>query len=357
MNAFSKDDMLKATQLTRAGRLKEALSVIRSAIGAPKPAQAAPAAAPDFLERLENFARQVVAPKQALPAHAQGSRFETRKFASEAGKRTYKLYIPNTHRGQDAPLIVMLHGCTQNPDDFATGTGMNDIAEAEGFLVAYPAQSGSANMQKCWNWYNPADQHRGAGEPAIIAGITRAVAAEFSVQPGRIFVAGLSAGGAMAATLGATYPDLFAAIGVHSGLACGAATDMTSAFTAMRRGGGAAKISGATSTEPAHPIPTIVFHGTKDHTVNPVNADQVITHAQIPGFTETTAEGEANGLRYTRTIQTGPGGKPVTEKWLLQGAGHAWSGGNPAGSFTSKAGPSASQEMVRFFKETGQPKR
>jgi poly(hydroxyalkanoate) depolymerase family esterase len=350
MNAFSKDNMLKATQLTRAGRLKEALSVLRGAVGAPAPGSKATSAAPapNLFERLESFARQATAAKPA--SITPGGRFESRNFSAQAGQRGYKLYIPSAYRGQDMPLVVMLHGCTQNPDDFATGTRMNEIAEAEGFLVAYPAQSGAANMQKCWNWFNPADQHRGAGEPAIIAGIAREIAAEFNLKSGRIYAAGLSAGGAMAATLGATYPDLFAAIGVHSGLACGAATDMTSAFTAMRRGG-------SSIAEPATPIPTIVFHGTADHTVNPVNADQVITHAQSPGFTETTTEGEANGLRYTRTIQSGPRGKPITEKWLLHGAGHAWSGGNAAGSFASNTGPSASREMLRFFKENSQPKR
>jgi poly(hydroxyalkanoate) depolymerase family esterase len=340
MNAFSKDDIIKATQLTRAGRLKEALSVIRSAVGAPAARQG-----PQPRERPEDFTRRATGPK---PAPTQGGRFESRQYSSGEGQRGYKLYIPGAVRGRDVKLIVMLHGCTQDPDDFATGTRMNDIAAAEGFLVAYPAQSAAANMQRCWNWFNPADQHRGSGEPAIIAGITRAVAAEFGVKPGQIFAAGLSAGGAMAATLGATYPDLFAAIGVHSGLACGAATDMASAFSAMRRGGGV-------SAAPAAPIPTIVFHGTADHTVNPINADQVVTRAQTGGFTETVIEGEAGGLRYTRSVQTGPGGGPVTEKWLVHGAGHAWSGGNAAGSFASNAGPDASREMLRFFRETARP--
>jgi poly(hydroxyalkanoate) depolymerase family esterase len=337
MNALSKDDMLKATKLTRAGRLKEALGVLRGALS-PQPGKPGPS----LLDRLGSFARQTTAPRPAPAPASPGARFESRTFSNEAGQRAYKLYIPSTGGGPDKKLIIMLHGCTQNPDDFATGTTMNDIAETAGFLVAYPAQNRTANMQKCWNWFNPADQHRGAGEPAIIAGITKEIADEFAIKPGRIFAAGLSAGGAMAATLGATYPDLFAAIGIHSGLACGAATDLTSALSAMRNGG-------KSSSEPTAPIPTIVFHGTADHTVNPINAAQIITHAQPPAFTETTTEGEANGLRYTRTTRTTPTGRPVTEKWLIHGAGHAWSGGNPAGSFATPTGPNASREMTRFF--------
>jgi poly(hydroxyalkanoate) depolymerase family esterase len=353
MNAFSKDDMIKATQLTRAGRLKEAVAMLRGALkpgasGAINPGAATPPPGPGLLNRLAtgfaHLTRQTAAPQPAKIIPTQGGRFETRSFANASGKRAYKLFVPSTYHGQNAALIVMLHGCTQNPDDFAAGTRMNELAEEKGFLVAYPAQSQAANLQKCWNWFSPADQQRGAGEPDIIAGIVHDIAAEFAVKPGQIYAAGLSAGGALAAILGATYPDLFGAIGVHSGLACGAATDMASAFTAMRRGGNVA-------TETPSTIPTIVFHGDKDHTVNPINADQVVAHARE--VTTSTIEGEANGLSYTRTVQTGAEGKPVTEKWILHGAGHAWSGGNTAGSFTNAAGPDASREMVRFFMENG----
>ena len=280
---------------------------------------------------------------QPLPP---GARFDEHLYADAHGERAYKLYVPSSYDGQPLPLVVMLHGCTQSPDDFAAGTQMNVLAEERKVLVAYPAQSQAANAQKCWNWFNAADQQRESGEPALIAGITRQIMREHAVDPARVYVAGLSAGGAAAAIMGAAYPDLYAAIGIHSGLACGAARDMPSAFNAMRQGGA---VSGRLS---GRPVPTIVFHGDEDKTVNPVNGDQVMD--QFSGgagrLSSEVSQGQApGGLSYTRTIATARDGAPLFEQWRIHGAGHAWSGGSLSGSYTEPRGPDASREMLRFF--------
>ncbi len=239
----------------------------------------------------------------AAPASTEmpdGAQFLARDFANEAGSRPYKLYVPSGYHGQPVPLIVMLHGCTQSPDDFAAGTRMNAAAEAQTCLVAYPGQTSAANMQKCWNWFSEADQRRGTGEPSLIAGITREVMRDYAVDPRRVYIAGLSAGGATAAIMGDAYPDLYAAIGVHSGLACGAARDVTSAFSAMQHGNGGAP----TRSGHARVVPAIVFHGDHDTTVNPRNGDAVVAQsAQDAAVTIRTETGQvSDGHAYRRTL-------------------------------------------------------
>lgn len=281
---------------------------------------------------------------------ASGATFGDYVFPSEAGARSYKLYVPASYTGKPLPLVVMLHGCTQSPDDFAAGTRMNEYAEVHSFLVAYPAQTTSANPSRCWNWFNSSEQQRGHGEPLLIAGMTQQIMRDFSVAPGRVFLAGMSAGGAAAAILGATYPDLYAAIGVHSGLACGAAQDLPSAFAAMRDGAGGEISSRGRSAI----VPTIVFHGDADKTVNPVNGDQIVSQlAAAASFQTRVVRGTASGgVSYVRTIQFDVTGRSMLEQWVLHGVGHAWSGGSPAGSYTDPRGPDASREMVRFFLNT-----
>jgi poly(hydroxyalkanoate) depolymerase family esterase len=281
------------------------------------------------------------------PPIPEGARWEARSFASAHGSRDYRLYVPASLVGAPKALVVMLHGCTQNPDDFATGTAMNVQAERQGLVVVYPHQSRAHNAQGCWNWFRPSDQQAGAGEPAVLAGLARELAAEFEVAPDRVFAAGLSAGGAMAATLGATAPDVFSAVGVHSGLPHGVAHDVVSAFAAMRG-------EGLERARPqADPVRTIVFHGTADAIVHPANGEAILSaHGRKGTFRRETGT-STNGRPYVREWLGGADGASHTELWRIEGAGHAWSGGKAEGSYTDPIGPDASAEMVRFFLEHG----
>ncbi|MDP9096916.1 MAG: PHB depolymerase family esterase, partial [Pseudomonadota bacterium] len=254
-----------------------------------------------------------VMPDAPVPASASvaGAQFLARSFTNAAGTRPYKLYVPASYRGAPMPLVVMLHGCTQSPDDFAAGTGMNEAAERLGCLVAYPGQPAQAHAQKCWKWFNEADQQRGEGEPSLIAGITRQVMVDYAVDPRRVFVAGMSAGGAAAAIMGATYPELFAAIGVHSGLACGSARDLQTALAVMKRG-----MDGTPSARPGRLVPTIVFHGDQDKTVNVQNGDDVVAQA-VAGAElrrEVQPRRQEGGRDCTRTVFTDDAGRVVTEQ-------------------------------------------
>lgn len=339
MKLFSQDEMLAATRLTQAGRLTEATAALQRMLNGQG------AAATDVGSGSVNPGHRLGLPG---PQQAFGeSRFIARTFSNHAGTRPYKLYIPEGGHKQARSLIVMLHGCMQSPDDFATGTQMNVAAEAHGSLVAYPAQTRQANAQKCWNWFNQGDQQRDFGEPALIAGITQQVMEDFSIDPGQVFVAGLSAGGAAAAIMGNAYPDLYAAVGVHSGLACGAARDMQSAFAVMQSGAGGVRGSSSGTV-----IPTIVFHGERDTTVNPRNGEAVVAQA-VSGTTRTRVElGRVpGGHAYKRTLYFDCDGKIVVENWVVQGGGHAWFGGSSAGSYTDSRGPDATKEMMRFFLE------
>ena len=275
------------------------------------------------------------------------------RYSSDTGSLDYKIFIPDNYDGTPCPLVIMLHGCSQDARDFARGTGMNAVADQAGCLVAYPEQSSSANSGKCWNWFEDAHHHRGGGEPALIAGVTRQIMQDYAVDAGRVFVAGLSAGGAMAVVLGRTYPDLFAAVGCHSGLAYGCAVGTGAAMQAMQYG------QAAGSTRPGSTVtPLIVFHGDMDGTVHPRNGEGVIEQSlQLSGQYYLNAQhetGEARGRSFTREIHRSAAGDVLAERWTVHGSGHAWSGGQREGSYADARGPDASSEMMRFFLAVGQ---
>ncbi len=382
--------MMEATRLTRAGRLSEAAALLQRSLQAgafrppmsdaavdddvidvafaevsperpgANPSQVRPGAVPwrgrpaDWLRSTRDFLREAadVQPEaEATPrpaAERAPGQFIAGSYGNQAGTRGYKLYLPTGHAGKSLPLVVMLHGCKQNPDDFAAGTRMNALAESSACLVLYPAQARHANQSGCWHWFRQEDQMRGAGEPSIIAGMTRQVMQQYGVDPSRVYVAGLSAGGAMAAVLGVTYPDLYAAVGIHSGLACGSAKDLPSALAAMH---GIAPAGQAAASMP--PVPTIVFHGDQDRTVHPRNGEQVVRGSvaagQAGGKVDVERGRVAGGHAYTRSVHHDTDGRAVLESWVVHGGGHAWFGGSAAGSYVDPRGPAASDAMLRFF--------
>ena len=296
-------------------------------------------------------ASEAQASAHAAAGEAASGHFLDLSHSDGETRRDYKLYIPSSQGPGPSPLIVMLHGCKQNPDDFAAGTRMNELAEAEGFLVAYPAQSLRENCANCWNWFASEQQSRDGLEASHIAGIVRDITAQHAVDTSRIFVAGLSAGAAMAVILGATYPDLFAGVAAHSGLPIGAAHDVGSAFTAMR---GWATPAGDDQLK--LPLPTIVFHGDADRTVALSNGATIVEQALLGHAGAARAlrrgrglPGEINGIKFTRTGHADAQGTNRVEEWIVHGGTHAWFGGSSEGSYTDPAGPDASAEIVRFF--------
>jgi poly(hydroxyalkanoate) depolymerase family esterase len=392
MNAGQLAAMAEATRLTRQGRLVEATALIQQTLAGPvatrRPLDApwageetagTPGRDPDSRPALLagagmplGLARSGWLPRRrVLPSRGPGGlrrlhppmspvvkpppgRFDAFSYTNAAGTRTYRLYVPASGTGEALPLIVMLHGGTQDAATFAAAAGLNDLAEREKFLVVYPEQARSANAGRYWNWFAPGHQRRGAGEPSLIAGITGQVTDRYRADTTRVYVAGFSAGGAMAAVMAAVYPDLYAAAGVHSGLPYAAAGDVASAFAAMRQG------PSATARPPARPLPLIVFHGDRDAIVAPANAAGLIGHVlaaaspdQHPGTVPAAVTGGQvpGGHAYTRTCYQDPAGAALAECWIIHQGGHAWSGGIPHGSYTDAHGPDASAEFIRFFNE------
>jgi poly(hydroxyalkanoate) depolymerase family esterase len=385
MNETLRTLMRDATRLTQAGRLNEATQALQQALaGRAAPHYDAGRAQPFangtntaaehvpgdpalildgcVFETSERTSQNQEPQPQPGARHEDGDKgaFTSASYSHVGLTRRYKLYVPPLSAGRPQALIVMLHGCTQDSDDFAAGTNMNALARAQGFMVLYPEQSRDANPQRCWNWFKHNHQRRGSGEPALIASLSLKLVQEHGIDPRRVYIAGLSAGGAMAAIVATTYPEVFAAVGVHSGLPAGVAGNVAEAMALMQSGG--ARRGGVDRNLTAQRlVPTIVFHGDQDHTVHPKNGEQVIAATLASQTGDVSAGANAansthveqgvspRGKRYTRSIYTGASGVPLAEHWLVHGAGHAWSGGLAEGSYTDPNGPDASREMLRFF--------
>lgn len=373
INATIQRALASAGLDTTAGPMREVTDTIRRALGGSN--HGLPGHGLDGESVIDVVARVIPAVDEPVArrepqlsigeAQHPTGRFETHAFSNDAGQRSYKVYVPSAQPEGPRAMIVMLHGCTQSADDFATGTQMNRLADKHGFLVVYPEQNPQANPSKCWNWFNPQDQQRGTGEPSLIAGITRKVADTHGADVHRIFVAGLSAGAAMAVVLGETYPELFSGVGAHSGLPYGSAHDIPSALATMKGGRSGTRgpmntpVAAATPSKKAlQAVPTIVFHGDRDHTVQQANGTRILQQvldahgAQAMAGTwrtDTQTGITPGGQRFSRTVHADINGRSPIESWTVHGAGHAWSGGHASGSYTNAKGPDASAEMVRFF--------
>lgn len=349
MVPISSSGMKNVLDLTRAGDLTRATDLIQQMLAGKPIASTAAATGQviDITPRLHTGGVKADRSTATAPVTSVRANTTKQRFTGKGGALAYDLYVPAT-AADDMPLVIMLHGCNQSARDFALGTRMNEFAEEFGFVVAYPEQPSGANAQRCWNWFRTADQGRDSGEAALIAGLTREIAATQAIDRSRIYIAGLSAGGAAAANMAAAYPDLYAAVGIHSGLACGAAKDMPGAFAAMNGGAVVQPIG----DKPF--VPTITFHGGRDGTVKPINSTQIHDrqrgHARLSGTRLVEDQGvTASGRRYVKAAQVDASGRSMSENWTVPDAGHAWAGGSAAGSYTDPTGPDSSRELVRFF--------
>ncbi|NWK95526.1 esterase [Sphingobium lactosutens] len=333
--------------MIKAGKLVKKRRPLSAALALQKALVPSPARTSAKRSKTASSSGRVRASSKTLPRPAPGT-FLDEEFNCRQGALSYRFYTPRGSARRRMPLIVMLHGCSQTATDFAAGTDMNRLADELGVLILYPQQSTAANFGRCWNWHDPANQERGRGEPAIIAALTRHAIALGRANPARVYIAGISAGGAAAAIIGAAYPDLYVAVGVHSGVPRGNVRSLSGAIAAMRGRNG----PGPTGKLPRQ-LPTIVFHGDNDRVVHPSNATGFLTNLERstagPLLSRTQSGLSQGGRHYTRRIYRNPAGETLLEDWTIHGGGHRWSGGSAAGSHADPAGPDASREMLRFF--------
>lgn len=356
MDEHFAEAMRRSLELTRAAKPMEATRAIQAALGAGSPASRTVPDPPKgetsaFPAGKRRPLSDVVSDLQKLKRHdggsvtpddlrlPEGSRFDQGRHDGPHGARDYRIFVPSPERPIRG-VVMMLHGCTQTATDFAIGTQMHLQAAQNGWIVLYPEQGRGHNTSGCWNWFRPQDQGRAGGEPALLAGLAQSVAEKHGFSAQHCFVAGLSAGGAMAAILGQTHPDVFRAVGIHSGLAPRSANDVVTAFAAMR--------GDPLRSAEALRLPAIIFHGSADATVAPRNAGHLAGHLR-----EMAERVGQNSTRRCDILSGTNEASHQVELWRIAGAGHAWSGGNPKGSYTDPAGPDASAEMARFFLSIG----
>jgi poly(hydroxyalkanoate) depolymerase family esterase len=275
--------------------------------------------------------------------------------------RGYQLYFPTGYRQDERlPLVVMLHGCKQDAESFAASTRFNGLADRDRYLVLYPEQPRRANPYRCWNWFDPSS-HKGNGEVAIIAGMVSKVAAEQNVDSSRVYLAGLSAGGALASALASCHAEMFAACAIHSGMMFQAASSPAAALPAMRDGSQrspnqAGEDAYELSGSKVHSMPVLVIQGDADETVHPINAKQIV--AQFLAMNKdalarntpprTTEKSDGSGYRY-ETRDYGAEVSPVLRHITVKGMGHGWSGGNANYPYNDARGPNASEMILEFF--------
>ena len=281
--------------------------------------------------------------------------------------REYLVYVPRAYGGwRRRPLLVLLHGCRQTPEDFAAATRIAALADSNGWLVLLPRQSSKANAWTCWNWFDKATS-AGRGEAAIVVAQIRAVQRAYRVHPRRIFVAGMSAGGCLAAVLGLRHPKLFAGVAAHSAVACGAASGPMAAMQVLAHGADTAvEQIGATARDAASrralPVPLLVVHGGDDHVVSLRNARQLVRQYLVfngrldpkemapdelpPPDREITQQ--LSPGRTATTIEYRDGARTLVRMVRVDGLGHAWSGGDATFPYNDPLPPDATALLGAF---------